>query len=201
MNKNNKIFTIAVLTFATFIFANCQNKNQNGTKNTEIIDSTGTSVSADRLPIAYINIDSLLQHYLFAKDAREELTKEYESSQATINSRARQLQQDAAEFQRKLDNSAFLSRERAEEEGARLQKRDQELQELSTKLQEKFIEKQQTLDQQYRDTLSSFLKEFNKDKKYEMILSNTSNTTILWADPAYDITAEVIEALNKRMKK
>jgi Skp family chaperone for outer membrane proteins len=34
-----------------------------------------------------------------------------------------------------------------------------------------------------------------------MIISNTANDNILWADPTYDITNEVVAALNKRMKK
>ncbi|MCL1868456.1 MAG: OmpH family outer membrane protein [Paludibacter sp.] len=200
MNKNNSIFTIAVVVFAAFVCANCQNNNQNSAKNNAFAtDSTGTVTA--RLPIAYINVDSLLLHYQFAKDANEELMKAQESSRATLNSRMRKLQEDAAEFQRKLNNNAFLSRDRAEEEGARLQKQDQELQDLSAKLQDQFITKQQKLSEQLRDTINVFLKAFNKDKKYEMIISNTANDNILWADPKYDITSEVIEALNKRMKK
>jgi len=200
MNNKSKFFTLPILVFVVFSFANCQNKNQkdekNGITKTDSVVSTG-----NRLPIAYINVDSLLLHYQFAKDANEELMKEQESSRATLNSRMRKLQQDADEFQRKLNNNAFLSRERAEEEGARLQKQDQELQNLSAKLQDQFLAKQQKLSEQLRDTINVFLKEFNKNKKYEMIISNTANDNILWADPAYDITSEVIAALNDRMKK
>lgn len=204
MNKNNNtIFTFSVLTliFMVFTFPNCQNtKNQSNTNNSHAT-ADSSSVNEKRLPVAYINVDSLLLHYLFAKDANEELMKEQENSRATLNSRMRKLQSDAAEFQRKLDNNAFSSRERAEEEGKRLQKQDQELQDLSTKLQDQFFAKQQKLNEQLRDTINIFLKEFNKDRKYEMIISNTANDNILWADPAYDITNEIIDALNTRMKK
>jgi len=200
MGKNNRIFTISVLIFTFFAITNCQNSNKNSTKNQNTATDSAESV-VKRLPIAYINVDSLLTHYLFAKDANEELMKEQENSRSTLNSRMRQLQQDAAEFQRKLDNNAFLSRERAEEEGARLQSKDRELQELSSKLQDQFFAKQQKLNEQLRDTINAFLKEFNKNKKYEMIISNTANDNILWADPTYDITNEVINALNERMKK
>jgi outer membrane protein len=200
MNKNNSIFTIVILVFAAFTFANCQN-NKDSENNYNVTTTDSTGKVTNRLPIAYINVDSLLLHYQFAKNANEELMKAQESSRATLNSRMRKLQEDANEFQRKLNNNAFLSRDRAEEEGARLQKQDQELQDLSAKLQEQFLTKQQKLSEQLRDTINVFLKEFNKDKRYEMIISNTANDNILWADPTYDITNEVIDALNKRMKK
>jgi outer membrane protein len=42
------------------------------------------------------------------------------------------------------------------------------------------------------------MKSFNKDHKYEMIISNTSSDNILYADKSYDITAEVTKLLNER---
>lgn len=207
MNNNKKNSTIIyisvfVLILIIFTFINSQISKKQGvpaSKNDSI--SSGANVVGGHLPIAYINVDSLLLHYLFAKNANEELMKEQENSRATLNVRMKKLQSDAADFQRKLDNNGFLSRDRAEEEGKRLQQQDQDLQDLSSKLQDQFYAKQQKLNEQLRDTINIFLQEFNKDRKYEMIISNTANDNILWADPTYDITNEVIDALNHRMKK
>ena len=159
------------------------------------------AVAAGKLPIAYINVDSLLLHYQFSKDANESLTKKQEDSRLTINTRARELQTEMAEFQKKLENNAFLSRERAEQEQLRLQKKQQELQQLDGKLSQQLMQVQQKMSEELRDTINSFLKDFNKDHKYEMIISNTANDNVLYAGKGYDITSEVTKLLNERCAK
>jgi len=157
-------------------------------------------VTKGKLPIAYINIDSLLLHYQFAKDANESLIKKQEESRLTINSKARQLQTEMGDFQHKLENNAFLSRERAEQEQARLQKKQQDLQVLDGDLSKQLVQVQQKMSEQLRDTINSFMKEYNKDHKYQLIISNTSSDNILYADKSYDITAEVTKLLNERFE-
>ena len=151
-----------------------------------------------KLPIAYVNIDSLLLGYQFAKDANETLIKEQEDSRFTINTKVRQLQNEMGEFQRKLENNAFLSRQRAEDEQARLIKKQQDLEELNAKLTEQLMLKQQKMNEELRDTINLVLKVYNADKNYQLILSNSMNDNILYADKTYDITNEVIDLLNKR---
>ena len=159
------------------------------------------SVSNSSLPIAYINIDSLLLNYEFAKNANESLIKKQEDSRLTVNTQARQLQAEMADFQKKAENNAFLSRERAEQEQARLLKKQKELQELDGRLSQQLMQEQQKMSEVLRDKINSFLKEYNKDEKYEMILSNTSNDNILFAGNAYNITAEVTKLLNEQGDK
>lgn len=161
--------------------------------------TTGKDVAiSGKLPIAYINIDSLLLHYQFAKDANESLIKKQEDSRLTINTKARQLQVEMAEFQHKLENNAFLSRDRAEQEQTRLQKKQQDLQALDGDLSKQLVQIQQKMSEQLRDTINAFMKQFNKDHKYQMILSNTSSDNVLYAEKGYDITAEVTKLLNER---
>ena len=132
--------------------------------------STGVDTSkAVLVPIAYINLDSLLLNYKYAKDANEALMKEQENSRATINEQMRQLQSEAADFQHKLDNNAFLSRQRAEEEQAQLAKKDQDLQQLNAKLSNQLMQKQQAMSTALNDTINSFLKIYNTTKKYQLI--------------------------------
>lgn len=161
----------------------------------------GDSTLTVKLPIAYVNVDSLLLNYQFAKESNETLLKKQEDSRLDLNVQARQLQGEMAEFQRKLENNAFLSRERAEQEQNRLMRKEQDLQQLNAKLSQELMEVQQKISEELRDTINAFLKEFNKDKKYEMILSNTSSDNILLAGEGYDITGEVIEMLNERYGK
>lgn len=192
----NAILAIAVVVLFVLVLGNKTNK----TVQQQVAQGKGT-ITTGKLPIAYINIDSLLLNYQYAKEANESLIKKQEDSRLTINTQARQLQSEMAEFQRKLENNAFLSRERAEQEQLRLQKKQQDLQALDGKLSQQLMQVQQKMSESLRDTINAFMKDYNKDNKYEMIISNTSNDNILYANKCYDITSEVTKLLNDRCSK
>jgi outer membrane protein len=188
----NAVLGVAVIVLFILVLGSKKNSSVPG------IQFGGDSTLTVKLPIAYVNVDSLLLNYQFAKESNETLMKKQEDSRLDLNVQARQLQNEMAEFQRKLENNAFLSRERAEQEQNRLMRKEQDLQQLNAKLSQELMEVQQKISEQLRDTINAFLKEYNKDKKYEMILSNTGSDNILLANDGYDITQEVIELLNER---
>lgn len=157
--------------------------------------------TSENMPMAYVNMDSLLLNYTFAQDVNEKLMKKQEDARLKLNTKARTLQNEMADFQRKLENNAFLSRERAEKEQQRLLKKQQELQDLEAKLTEEIMMENQKLNVQLADTLIQFMEEFNADGRYHMILSNTAKDNVIIAAEQYDVTNEVIEALNKRYIK
>jgi outer membrane protein len=157
--------------------------------------------NTEAMPIAYLNVDSLLVNYTFAQEANEKLMKKQEDARLKLNTKARTLQNEMADFQRKLENNAFLSRERAEKEQQRLLQKQQELQELEAKLTEDIMIENQKLNMQLADTLTNFLKEFNADGRYHVILSNNAKDNVLMAAESYNITNEVINALNTRYGK
>ena len=156
---------------------------------------------SETMPVAYLNVDSLLANYIFAQEANETLMKKQEDARLKMNTKLRTFQNEVSEFQRKLENNAFLSRERAEKEQQRLAKKEQELQALEAKLTEDILLENQNLNKQLVDSLNSFLKEFNADGRYHVILSNNANDNVLMAAEQYDITSEVIEGMNKRYTK
>lgn len=164
----------------------------------EAVGSSATAVAAETLPVAYLNVDSLLLHYTFAQDASERLMQKQEDARLKLNTKARSLQNEMADFQRKLENNAFLSRERAEKEQQRLLKKQQDLQDLEAKLTDEIMVENQNLNKQLADTLTLFLQHYNADGRYQIILSNTAKDNILMADDQYDITNEVVAGLNRR---
>jgi outer membrane protein len=195
--KNVSIIINAVMAVAIVILFVLVLTNKSNPITKQLTTGKDVAISG-KLPIAYINIDSLLLHYQFAKDANESLIKKQEDSRLTINTKARQLQVEMAEFQHKLENNAFLSRDRAEQEQTRLQKKQQDLQALDGDLSKQLVQIQQKMSEQLRDTINAFMKQFNKDHKYQIILSNTSSDNVLYAEKGYDITAEVTKLLNER---
>ena len=197
-NKQRRMKNLSLIIIAltgTMAFTACTKKPAAESATT---NNKNNNINSTKLPIAFINVDSLLIHYQFAKDANESLIRKQEDSRMKINSMARTLQGEMSDFQHKLENNAFLSRDRAQQEQTRLQKKQQELQEMDGNLSKQLVQVQQKMSEQLRDTINKFLKEYNSDGKYAIIFSNTSNDNILYADSKYDITTEVTRLLNER---
>ena len=199
MKNNNAyilgaILAVAILILYVLHFTSAPGKS--GARKGDLI--TKMNDSSVTLPVAYVNVDSLLMNYNFAKDLNEALMRTEESSRASLTQKERQLNAAAQEFQRKLQNNAFLSQERAEQEQQRILKMQQEYQQMAERLGQEFALEQQKLNMELSDTVKVRLVEFNKDKGYKIIYSNTRSDNILFADDKYDITKEVTEFLNKK---
>lgn len=186
----NGVLAVAVVILFVMQFSN---KKETNVSRTFTTDSTSTGV----LPIAYVNVDSLLLNYNYSKDLNERILKRQEDSRANITQKARALQSEMQDFQRKVENNAFLTRERAEQEQRRLLTKQEELQNLDNQLANELMQEQQKLNEQLRDTVVAQLKTFNKDHSFQVVFSNTVGDNILLAEDVYDITAELIEYLNK----
>jgi outer membrane protein len=159
-----------------------------------------------------VNTDSILKHYTLAIESSDKLMSQYEESMLKLDSKAKAFQKeyetfqkDVVDFQRKLEANAFLSRERAESEQAKLQKKEQQLlakqqdlENLRQKLSNDFMNQQDALTKQLQDSVQQYLREFNADGHIHIIL----NDAVLMNKVAgYDITDEVVEALNARYTK
>jgi len=162
-----------------------------------VISSSDSTAVFVKLPIAYVNIDTLLLNYNYSKDLNEVLLRKRENAQATLTQKARQLEGEMAEFQKKYENNAFLSEQSFKNQQQRLQKKQADLQKLEESLTQQLLEDQQAMNEQLRDSIYSFLSRYNVDKKYQVILSNTMNDNIMLAEPSYNITNELVEELNK----
>lgn len=184
---------LAALAFIV-LFSQCTGKTDNQTTTTPVQANAGLS----GMKIAYVEIDSLLAKYNFCIDLNEAMVKKGENVRMTLNQKATALQKEQQEFQKKVENNAFLSKERAEQEYNRLMKLEQDLQELNTKLQNGLMEETNKNSLQFRDSINAFLKEYNKTHGYSLIFSNQGFNNLLYADSAFNITEEIVNGLNAR---
>lgn len=161
--------------------------------------SSEVSVNKNSLTgIVFINTDSLLINYDYARVLSDILIRKEEKSRTDLNERVRVFQQDMNEFQRKLQNNGFLSLERAQSEETRLRRKEQELQELNNRFSNELMMEQDKMNRELRDTITMFLDSYSKEKSYTMVLSNTMGDNILFAEDVYDITNDVVAKLNAR---
>ena len=152
-----------------------------------------------RLPIAVINVDTLLQSYDLNLEESDRLMRKGEDMRLDLNQRVNSLQNEMIDFQKKLENQAFLSRERAEAEQRRLVKKEQDLNTLAQEKEQELMLEQQQLSIRLLDSINSAIRTLNADGKYHLVITTSAlNNNVLFAAPEYDITAEAIELLNER---
>ena len=163
------------------------------------MDEQPAAVSADGLKIAYVEVDSLMTQYNFAKDYSVTLQKQSNNARNTLNQKGNALQAAVANFQQKVNNNGFTSREQAASQQAAIERQQRDLQELQARLEGELANQTAKFNEALRDSLQNFLKDYNNDKKYDMILAK-SGDNILMANKRFDITQDVINGLNKRYK-
>ncbi len=176
------------------LFSQCAGK----TENTTATASDKITAGLSDMKIAYVEVDTLLSKYNFCIDLNEAMVKKEENVRMTLNQKATELTKQKQEFQKKYENNAFISPERAQQEYNRLAKMEQDLQALSNKLQTELATENAKNSLQLRDSISAFLKQYNKTKGYSLIISNTGFDNLLYADSTFNITKEIVEGLNER---
>ena len=192
MNKKNFFRMMAVAAVASVIMTSCD-------KSTPKMDEKGAEQQAPvELKIAFVEVDSIMTQYTFCKDYTQILQKKGQNIQNTLAAKQRSLEQAAANFQQKLQQNAY-TREQAEGIQASLQKQAADLDVLNQRLSNEFQTETDKYNNALRDSIQHFLARYNKDKKYSLILSKAGDN-LLYADKAFDITAEVIAGLNKAYK-
>ncbi len=158
-----------------------------------------TAASGDGMKIAYVEVDSLMTQYTFAKDYTVTLEKKSNNARNTLTQKGNALQAAVNNFQQKLNNNGFQSREQAESVQAAIQRQQNDLQQLQARLENELASETAKFNQALRDSLNNFLQAYNKDKKYDLILSKAGDN-LLFANKKFDITQDVINGLNKRYK-
>jgi outer membrane protein len=156
-------------------------------------------VKGNGVKIAYVEVDSLMTQYEFCKEFSLILQKKSNNARNTLNAKGQQLQSAMVNFQQKLQNNGFTSREQAESQQAAIQRQQQSLQELQVRLENELASETQKYNDALRDSLQHFLKDYNKDKAFDLILTKQGDN-ILYAAKRFDITNDVINGLNKRYK-
>ncbi|MBQ8989724.1 MAG: OmpH family outer membrane protein [Prevotella sp.] len=155
--------------------------------------------SASGMKIAYVEVDSLMTQYDFAKDYSVTLQKKSNNARNTLTQKGNALQAAVNNFQQKLNNNGFASREQAASQQAAIERQQRDLQELQARLENELATETAKFNEALRDSLQNFLTAYNKDKQYDLILSKAGDN-ILMANKKFDITNDVINGLNKRYK-
>ncbi len=157
-----------------------------------------SSDSATSLCIAYVKIDTLEAHYELFIQKKKELDAKQQQAEALLNKKMDAFQNDYTAAQQQAATMTQLQLEAIQE---KLQKEQADIQQSQTSLQTEFQNQIEKFNHQLKDSLDSFLKTYNADKRFAYVLSYSDASDILFAQPQYDITDDAVKGMNERLKK
>lgn len=181
---------------ASMAFVSC-NKSEEDVKET-VADAKGEKTEVQK--IAYVELDSIMSQYKLYLDYEVVLKDKGAQIQNTLAQKQRNLEQHAANLQKKYENGGFTTKDELEAAQNQIQNEQLQLQQTAEKLNAEFNIEQERINQEARDSIQAFLKDYNKTRKYDFVMVKAGDNLLI-ANPKYDITADVVKGLNKRYKK
>jgi outer membrane protein len=194
MKNFRKLTLVATAVASLFVFAQCTTNEPQNAGSTEQAEACET---AKALNIAYVDLDSLMSKCNFAQDINKEMMRKEEDIKLKLTEKYKDLQADQAEFERKYKNNVYATPERAQSEYNRIMKKEQEVVQLEQSLTLEFEKEGLEKNQKLRESINNYVKEYNAEKGYDFIITKLGEN-LLYANPALDITQEIVDGLNER---
>lgn len=190
---------ILVAVAALVAFTACQNK-QASDNASEAVSENGAVAEVEKnegLKVAYIQIDSLMADYMLADELRKTFQAKADKADRELNAKYQKLEKDMIDAQDKIQKG-LVTRATAEKMQQDLMAQQQELVNTRDRMMNELAEEEMVMNNRIYYAIMDYLKEYNSDYKYSMIISTTASGPILHADPEMDITSEVLAELNAR---
>ncbi len=151
--------------------------------------------------VVYIQIDSLVNGYDMFHDLRTEFEKKAKTAEEDLTKRSKAFEREAVDFQEKVQKG-LITRSQAEQLQTQLQQKQQNLQQYAEKLRVDMAEEEAVMLRRIYDAVLTYLKEYNKEHNYSLILSTSGTTNVVMqASSNLNITNDVMSGLNAGYKK
>jgi len=190
----NLILLAAVAFLYYFNFAGSGKKNNPAA----VTGSKGTDSTGNGCKVAYVDLDSLNEKITYFKQSRKDIELQQKNIEAEITGDLRALEAKQNAFVQKNQNP---TPDEVQNFRALLM---QEQQNIDTKKQtytQQLNQKNFELVELIRKKLKEFLGDYNKEKKYQYILTTTSDFDyMIYKDSTLNITNDVIKGMNEKMK-
>jgi outer membrane protein len=161
--------------------------------------TTAAPANDNKGGIVYINSDTLLSKYEYYKAVRVKLQNLSQSAQTELATKGQVFQKKVAAYQKSVSSLNLAQRTATEK---RLQKEQQDLQDLSQNTAKQLQEEQDAQNSKLYDKLAAYLKTYCKAKGYKIVLTySKSNPAMLYGDESLDVTNDVLVGLNEEYKK
>lgn len=147
--------------------------------------------------IAYIEIDSLHENYIYYKNLKNELERKQKAANNELEEKQRRYQTRMQQLQQKAPT---MTQQEQEAAGQELAGMERDIQNRSKDLDKELFDLTSTMKKNVLKKVQDFLTEYNKDKRYDYILSYEPGF-MFYKDESLNITNDVVKGLNEMDKK
>lgn len=150
--------------------------------------------------IVYVNMDSLYTKYDEYIDLKNKMIEKQKKMEDELGAKKSSYERSVMDYQDKAKKGLLLSSEMQKIE-QQLMGDQQNLMRLSESMQTELAEESRVLNNKLGNNIVEFLREYNKNNRYQYIFSHAYGGSLLYVNDSLDITKDVIEGLNKKYKK
>jgi len=147
--------------------------------------------------VAYVNTDTLMVKYNFYLDAIKKIDKYEKQLRTQYESKALKLKNDYEAYVSQ-GKAGLLTLQQQKDTEAKLTVQQEELMKMEQRLNQESGLKRQEISGRVTQSIVDFLNGYREENGYTLIMQYGSMSGLLSADPNLDITAEVVERLNKK---
>ena len=147
--------------------------------------------------IAYVEIDTLLNNMNMYEDLSTNLADKQKKMETEFSTKYKNFQNQVNDFQNKVQKGLLTTRE-AQELDQQLSSRRMDLENQRNDFLRQLQEENQVSQNKVINYIMEYLDDYNKDGKYEYILSYSFGGGVLYADDSLDITAAVLKGINEK---
>jgi len=144
---------------------------------------------------AYVDTAKLMSEYTEAKDIEAKYKAKSEEMGKELETEIARFKTEAASFQK---NAQLNGQAWAQQKGAELQKREQQLQYAQQAMSQQLQQESGVEIDSVVSNVKKFIKTYGKEKGYAYIYGTGEAATILYAEDKYDITKEMVKLLNDK---
>jgi outer membrane protein len=180
------LFALAIL--AAVITVGC--KNDTG----ETATTSTTQATASR--IVYVNTDTLLTNYDYYKDVVKEFENKRFAAENELQRRSKSFQNEVALFQRQAQ-AGGMSQQQGQTKQQQLAAKEQDIMMYRDNTSSALAEEQAGKTDELISNIQDYLKKYNEDDRYDMVIGYSKGGGVLYAKEKMDITAEVLKGLNE----
>ena len=150
--------------------------------------------------IVFVNLDTLNAHYEFVKVLRTDIEATGRRLHADILAEQNAFEKEAADFQRQINANA-ITEERAKVVYEQLMQKQQAILDKKDRYTQQVADQELNMNLRLVDTVINFLKRYNQNYRYDYILGYKTGGEILLGNDTLEITASVLESLNKEYQE
>ena len=191
MKKLPLILGIVAILAAAFLFIwEFALKNDEERAENQSVEQKVTSSN-----IPYVEIDTIILNFDMYFDLRDELMVKQQNSEAELNTKGRQYETGARDYEEKV-RKGLVTRATAAQMEQNLLQQQQDLLNLRNELETQLMEEEQVMNRRILNYIYDFLEEFSANNNYDYILAKSFGSPVMYANDSLNITPVVLEGVN-----